>query len=129
MIIHTWVTQKLIFALIQFYRIETGDQDLMNVPYKAVSVSNVKNTLDLTWSLNDFPIKLRYILYKFIILHSNSMKEEEDRKDIEVIFIWWSGSGGNGTVAVVVASPRSPQRGLPRNSDLRPSVDDCCLLN
>ena len=73
--------RDLVFALIQFYRIETGEQDLMNVPYKGSSVSSVKNTLDLTWSLNDFPIKLRYILYKFIILHSNSMKEEADRKE------------------------------------------------
>lgn len=73
--------RDLVFALIQFYRLEAGDENMMNVPYNGVSVNNVKNTVDLSWSLNDFPIKLRYILYKFIILHTNSMVEEQSRKD------------------------------------------------
>ena len=73
--------RDLMFALIQFYRLETGDENMMNIPYNGTSVDNIKNTVNLTWSLTDFPIKLRYILYKFIILHTNSMKEEEARKD------------------------------------------------
>ena len=72
--------RDLIFALIQFYRIENGDDQLSeDLPYKGVREQNEKGLENLTWSFTDFPIKLRHILYKFILIHVQSMEEEQAR--------------------------------------------------
>lgn len=72
--------RDLVYALIQFYRIENGDVSC-DIPYKGVSEKINKNTENLSWTFTDFPIKLRYILYKFIVLHVQNMEEEKARQD------------------------------------------------
>jgi hypothetical protein len=74
--------RDLVFALIQFYYIKNdNDKFIRSLPYKGISEEVSKNTENLTWSFTDFPISLRHILYKFILIHLQSM--EEERKRIE----------------------------------------------
>lgn len=74
--------RDLIFALIQFYLIENEDGYLSeDLPYKGIREKNEKGLENLTWSFNDFPIKLRHILHKFILIHVQSMEEEQVRNE------------------------------------------------
>ena len=74
--------RDLVFALIQFYRVENEAEDLTeDLPYKGVREEVKKGSGDLTWSFTDFPIKLRHILYKFIIMHVQSMEEDLARQE------------------------------------------------
>jgi len=72
--------RELIFVLIQTYKL---DNELIQeeFPYNCLIEENDsnKNTKDISWSLNDFPIKLRHILYKFVIVHFQSKKEDKLR--------------------------------------------------
>ena len=75
--------RDLIFALIQFYRIENNNKDIKNIiPYNGVSEVTKENTENLTWSLGDFPIKLRNILYKFIVMHMQTMEDDAKRNNV-----------------------------------------------
>jgi len=76
--------RDLIFALIQFYRIENNKKEDIKtiIPYKGVSEVSKENTDNLTWSLGDFPIKLRNILYKFIIMHMQTMEDDAKRNNV-----------------------------------------------
>jgi hypothetical protein len=72
--------RDLIFALIQFYRIENeDDKSSEDLPYKGIREENEKGLKNLTWSFTDFPLKLRHILHKFILIHVQSMEEEQAR--------------------------------------------------
>lgn len=75
--------RDLIFALIQFYQIENRDNDenSEDLPYNGIREDDEKGLENLTWSFTDLPVKLRYILYKFIIIHMQSMKEEQARNE------------------------------------------------
>jgi hypothetical protein len=75
------IGRDLIFALIQFYRIENEQEISEDLPYKGTREEASKNTENLTWSFTNFPVKLRHILYKFIIVHMKSMVEEKARQD------------------------------------------------
>ena len=75
------IGKDLIYALIQIYYIGNGKEKLLNeLPYKGKRCSLSKGKEDLTWTLTDFPIPLRHILYKFIKIHTQSMEEEEERQ-------------------------------------------------
>ena len=72
--------RDLIFALIQFYRIENEETEFTDeLPYKGIRENDGKNTYNLSWTFTDFPIKLRHILYKFILIHMQSIEEEHKR--------------------------------------------------
>jgi len=74
---------ELIFVLIQSYKLENEnenkDENKYYLPYKPLVVEkdDNKDIKDISWSLNDFPIKLRHILYKFVIVHFQSIKEDK----------------------------------------------------
>jgi hypothetical protein len=73
--------QDLIYALVEYYRMEEDkDSDNKVVGYNGTKEEVGKNNTSITWTFTDFPIKLRHILYKFVILHTTSMKEEEVRQ-------------------------------------------------
>ena len=75
--------RDLILALIQFYRIENNKEDIKSsIPYNGISEVTKENTENLTWSLGDFPIKLRNILYKFIIMHIQTMEDDAERNNV-----------------------------------------------
>ena len=80
------IGQELIYALIQFYYIENelDDENITDViPYKGITSQNEESKSDncnITWIFTNFPIKLRHILYKFILLHTEKMEEENNRR-------------------------------------------------
>ena len=73
--------RDLVYALIQFYRIENEKELPSNVlPYKGIREETSKGKENVTWNFTDFPIKLRHILYKFIQMHTQSMEEDTFRR-------------------------------------------------
>ena len=74
--------RDLIFALIQFYYIKNESEiSFENIPYKGIYEKNENDLENITWSLSDLPVKLRNILYKFILIHMQSIEEEQARCD------------------------------------------------
>lgn len=70
--------KELVFALIQFYYLnneKTGER----IPYNGEDSSNDNKMYDIKWNLMDFPIKLRHILHKFLSMHFEKLKQEENR--------------------------------------------------
>ena len=73
---------NLVVALIQFFCVENAEEELLkDLPYKGTRETVVKRKENLSWSFSNFPIKLRHILYKFVLLHMHSMEEEKVRVD------------------------------------------------
>jgi hypothetical protein len=65
---------ELIYALVRFYYIEETGTPLPGLPYEGkITDDNVQFNLD------NFPNKLKQLLYKFIQLHVKNMEEEEQR--------------------------------------------------
>lgn len=79
--------RDLVYALIQFCNIENTNENQENtysdqLPYNGIREEVKKSRENLTWSLADLPIRLRHILYKFVNMHSQTMKELEQRPDL-----------------------------------------------
>jgi hypothetical protein len=67
---------NLIYALIKMYNIEEKDDDDTNtsftLPYNGLYVER-----DILFDIDNFPIPLKHILYRFSTAHVVKMKEEE----------------------------------------------------
>ena len=64
---------ELIYALIRVYQIEhKEDNTSFTLPY-----NGTYNDKNITFDLDHFPIKLKHILFKFLKVHLNKIKEEE----------------------------------------------------
>lgn len=50
------------------------------LPYKGQTVQTQDDTKDISWVFSDFPIRLRHILHKFVILHEKTVTEDPDHK-------------------------------------------------
>lgn len=75
--------RELVYALIQFYNIENCDEELSeDLPYGGSREEASKGKENLTWTLTDFPTKLRHILYKFVNMHIQNMEELAKRPNI-----------------------------------------------
>ena len=75
--------KDLVFVLIQTHLKNTNEE--YNIfPYECTAeISEVDPSMqNLTWSLNNLPIKLRHILWKFSVLHFQNMEEEEKRMEL-----------------------------------------------
>ena len=64
---------NLIYALIKSYYLDNNIIENLSVPYSG-TISNEK----INFNLIDLPNKLKQILYKFILLHSEKIHENED---------------------------------------------------
>lgn len=63
---------ELVYALIRMYQIENGEENMsFTLPYSGTFVEN-----DINFDLDKLPKKLKQILYKFIGVHLDKMKEE-----------------------------------------------------
>ena len=63
---------ELVYALIRIYQNENSeDKSSFKIPYGGIFVKN-----DINFNLNDLPIELAQIVYKFVLLHTKSMKEQ-----------------------------------------------------
>lgn len=72
---------NIIYILIKIYAIKENNQNI--TPYTENFTEN-KNLYDMTWDLKDIPQKLKQILYKFICMHYDQMKEEKDREQLRL---------------------------------------------
>lgn len=72
---------ELIYVLVQTYNKIYNDEELStSLPYNGkLDKTKKKGEENVTWNFLDFPQKLRYILYKFIIMHMKNMEEEKAR--------------------------------------------------
>lgn len=70
--------KERIFALIYFYNNEYGPSSNDDLPYGGTSALSAdhKGCQHLTWTLTQFPIKLRHILYRFVCMHTDAMAED-----------------------------------------------------
>jgi hypothetical protein len=65
---------ELLYTLIRFYYIEETNDQSCDIPYKGIL--NKKN---IKFDLENFPFKLKHILFKFLNMHLNKMSENLDR--------------------------------------------------
>jgi len=60
--------QELLYALIRVYQLENSeDKSTFKIPYGGKYIKN-----DIKFDFNDFPIKLKHMLYKFVQIHIKS---------------------------------------------------------
>jgi len=76
---------ELIYALIRVFQMENSDDiTTFKLPYDGKYSKN-----DMKFDLNKLPNKLKQILYKFVKLHTETMKEEtklsETRFDVSTV--------------------------------------------
>lgn len=67
--------KEFIYALIKYHFISTNKDTHQNDLYKCKIVSVDGGLRDLTWDLNDLPVRLRQILFKFTEI--NQKRKEE----------------------------------------------------
>lgn len=78
--------RDLVYTLIQFYNIDNCDEELSeDLPYNGVREEIKKGKENLTWTFTDFPIKLRHLLYKFVVMHTQNMDLETARREEQLI--------------------------------------------
>jgi hypothetical protein len=67
---------ELLYTLIRFYYIEETNDQSCDVPYKGIL-----NKKSIKFDLENFPFKLKHILYKFVNMHLDKMNENNVRND------------------------------------------------
>jgi hypothetical protein len=67
--------KEFIYALIKYHFINTNKDSNQNDLYKCKIISGELGLRDLTWDLNDLPLRLRQILFKFTEI--NQKRQEE----------------------------------------------------
>lgn len=65
---------ELIYALIRMYQLSKDDNHDIKIPYDGI-IDNTNS--DISFELNNFPKKLKQILFKFLKIHIEKMKEEK----------------------------------------------------
>ena len=63
---------ELVYVLIRMYQIENDTNTSFTVPYNGIFSKN-----DISFDLDQFPNKLKQLLYKFLKVHINKMNEEK----------------------------------------------------
>lgn len=64
---------ELIYALIRMYQVENSEENMsFTLPYNGTFVET-----NIHFDLDKFPIRLKQILFKFVIVHLEKMKEEQ----------------------------------------------------
>ena len=68
---------EIVYALIRIFQLENNeDKSTFKIPYGGKFVKD-----DLNFNLNDLPLQLKQILYKFLLLHIKTMKDEISSED------------------------------------------------
>ena len=63
---------EIVYALIRIFQLENNDdKSTFKIPYGGKFIKD-----DLNFNLNYLPLQLKQILYKFLLLHIKTMKEE-----------------------------------------------------
>ena len=67
---------ELVYALIRMYQLENDDdKSTFKIPYGGKYIKS-----DMTFNLIDLPNQLKQVLFKFLQLHTETMKEKEDKE-------------------------------------------------
>lgn len=75
-----------IYLLMRVHNIkDQGDINLFTTPYGGVEVTKQASCADLKFNLDNLPITLKHMIYKFCKIHIQKMKEESERDD-EIVF-------------------------------------------
>lgn len=62
----------LVYALIRMYQVENNEENTsFTLPYNGTFIDN-----DINFDLDKFPVDLKQILFKFLVVHIGKMKEE-----------------------------------------------------
>jgi len=65
---------ELVYALIRMYQVENNEENTsFTLPYNGIFVDS-----DINFDLDKFPIYLKHILFKFLSVHIDKMKEEKN---------------------------------------------------
>ena len=64
---------ELVYALVRMYQVENNEENTsFTLPYNGTFVDS-----DIHFDLDKFPIYLKHILFKFLSVHIDKMKEEK----------------------------------------------------
>ena len=67
---------EIVYALIRMYQLENDDdKSTFKIPYGGKYIKS-----DMTFNLIDLPNQLKQVLFKFLQLHTETMKEKEDKE-------------------------------------------------
>lgn len=71
---------ELIYSLIHFYFIRNEEySSIVDVPYNGTKVENENDKYDVSWDIDNFPVKLKQLLYKFVSMHIKNVCENSSR--------------------------------------------------
>lgn len=62
---------ELVYALVRMYQVENEENTSFTLPYNGTFVDG-----DIHFDLDKFPMYLKQILFKFLVVHIDKMKEE-----------------------------------------------------
>jgi len=71
---------ELIYALVKVYSREHSEHNSYILPYKGKFIKE-----DLAFDLNNFPNKLKQMLYKFVKIHIKKMKEDQKLQKLQKV--------------------------------------------
>jgi hypothetical protein len=67
----------LLYALIRMYQVETNEKNTsFTLPYNGTFIDN-----DINFDLDKFPNSLKQVLFKFLGVHLEKMKEEKNNEN------------------------------------------------
>lgn len=64
--------RELLYVLIKIYEMNCEENQNLNLPYNGIYSGK-----DIIFDINNLPKKLRHILYKFLGMHLEKMKEDQ----------------------------------------------------
>lgn len=69
---------ELVYCLIVAYYTNNDGDEAIELPYEST-----KKEKDITFTIDNFPKKLKQLIYKFLNMHIQTMKEEEGREEFQ----------------------------------------------
>jgi len=74
--------RELLFVLILQFSLENKKKGKNKIPYKGKKEMIDEELSNFTWNLQDLPITLKQMLFKFMKMHLLTMEEERSRNEI-----------------------------------------------
>ncbi len=73
---------SMVFLLIRVHSVkEKGDEKLFEAPYNGEEMKRTNEISDFKFSLEEMPVVLRQMIYKFCKVHMKTMSEEKAREN------------------------------------------------
>jgi hypothetical protein len=72
---------EFVYLLIQYYFIKNDDgENTKSLPYNCYREPGDNKCEHLTWNFINFPVKLKNMLYTFVLMHTKQMKDDIERQ-------------------------------------------------